>query len=184
MRAQRPGPQRDDGAPEEQSLEEQRQEYELIAKLNTLAAVEYPDDADLRARIRAYELAFRMQTAVPEAVDLSQETAETHKLYGLDQEATKVAGQRLLAARRMVERGVRFVQVLPSAYGTWDSHQKLKENHTRLCATVDLPVAGLIRDLKQRGLLKDTLVVWGAEFGRTPMMQGTDDEDKPAAKPN
>jgi hypothetical protein len=156
---------------EGQTLEQQREEYALIAKLNTLAAVEYPDDADLRARIRAYELAFRMQTAVPEAVDLTQETAETHKLYGLDQEATKVAGQRLLAARRMVERGVRFVQVLPSAYGTWDSHQKLKDNHTRLCATVDLPVAGLIRDLKQRGLFNDVTVVFCTEFGRTPGLE-------------
>ena len=151
-----------------QSLDEQRQEYELIGKLNALSAVEYPDDQELAARIRAYELAFRMQSSVPEAIDFASETAATSKQYGIDNDATKLAGQRLLAARRLVERGVRFVQVFPSPYGVWDSHQKLKTNHTRLCGTVDLPVAGLIQDLKQRGLLDDTLVVFCTEFGRTP----------------
>ncbi|MEZ6050350.1 MAG: DUF1501 domain-containing protein [Planctomycetaceae bacterium] len=135
---------------ERQSADEQRNEFEFINELNELTAVEYPQDQDLRARIRAYELAFRMQSAVPEAVDLTQETAATADLYGLEDDATKLAGQRLLAARRLVERGVRFVQVYPSSYGVWDSHQKLKENHTRLCATIDKPVAGLIHDLKQR----------------------------------
>jgi uncharacterized protein (DUF1501 family) len=154
-----------------QSLQEQRNEYDLIGKLNGLAAVEYPEDQELRARIRAYELAFRMQAAVPEAVDLAQETEATNRLYGLDREETRVAGQRLLAARRLVERGVRFVQVYPSGYGTWDSHQKLKENHTKLCANVDLPTAGLIADLKQRGLLEETVVVFCTEFGRTPGME-------------
>ena len=154
-----------------QSLEEQRQEYDLINKLNALTAVEYPEDQELQARIRAYELAFRMQAAVPEAIDFSQETEATTKLYGIDTDATKVAGQRLLAARRLVERGVRFVQVFPSPYGVWDSHQKLKDNHTRLCATIDRPVAGLIQDLKQRGLLDDTLVVFCTEFGRTPGLE-------------
>ena len=89
----------------------------------------------------------------------------------MNQDATKAAGQKLLAARRLVERGVRFVQVFPSAYGVWDSHQKLKENHTRLCATVDQPVAGLIQDLKQRGLLDDVTVVFCTEFGRTPGLE-------------
>ena len=154
-----------------QTLEEQQNEYELIGRLNELTAVEYPEDQQLRARIRAYELAFRMQAAVPEAVDFSQETAATTKLYGLDQENTKVAGQRLLGARRLVERGVRFVQVFPSSYGVWDSHQKLKDNHTRLCATVDLPVAGLMQDLKQRGLLDQVTVVFCTEFGRTPGLE-------------
>ncbi len=137
-----------------QSFEQQRKEYELISRLNGLTGVEYPEDQQLQARIRAYELAFRMQSSVPEAVDLAQETKDVQELYGLHQEATKVAGERLLAARRLVERGVRFVQVYPSAYGVWDSHQKLQENHTRLCGTVDLPVAGLIKDLKQRGMMK------------------------------
>ncbi|MGC4089166.1 MAG: DUF1501 domain-containing protein [Polyangiaceae bacterium] len=112
-----------------------------------------------------------MQTAVPEAVDFGQETQDTFHLYGIDQEPTKLAGQRLLAARRLVERGVRFVQVFPSPYGVWDSHQKLKDNHTRLCGTVDLPVAGLIKDLKQRGLWEDVVVVFCTEFGRTPGLE-------------
>lgn len=109
-----------------------------------------------------------MQAAVPSAIDFSKETQQTRQLYGLDQDSTKVAGERLLAARRLVEQGVRFIQVFPSAYGVWDSHQKLKDNHTRLCATVDQPVAGLIQDLRQRGLLDRTLVVFCTEFGRTP----------------
>lgn len=155
----------------EQSLESQRAEYELINRLNTLSAVEYPADQDLAARIRSYELAFRMQAAVPEAIGLEQETEATVEMYGLDNETTKVAGQRLLAARRLVERGVRFVQVYPSSYGEWDSHQQLKENHTRLCATVDKPVAGLLQDLKQRGLLDEVTVVFCTEFGRTPGLE-------------
>ncbi|MDP1798331.1 MAG: DUF1501 domain-containing protein [Planctomycetaceae bacterium] len=154
-----------------QSVEQQRREYELIHRLNQFSAIEYPEDRDLRARIRAYELAYRMQAAVPEAVDFKQETEATTKLYGLDNDATKLAGERLLGARRLVERGVRFVQVFPSAYGVWDSHQKLKDNHTRLCATVDLPVAGLMKDLRQRGLLEETLVVFCTEFGRTPGLE-------------
>jgi hypothetical protein len=154
-----------------QSLNEQQHEYDLINKLNELTAVEYPEDQELRARIRAYELAFRMQSAVPEAVDFSKETAATTKLYGIDNDATKLAGQRLLAARRLVERGVRFAQVFPSPYGVWDSHRKLKDNHTRLCASVDLPVAGLIQDLKQRGLLDEVTVVFCTEFGRTPGLE-------------
>ena len=154
-----------------QSLDEQRHEYELINRLNELTAVEYPEDQELRARIKAYELAFRMQSAVPEAIDFAQETATTRKLYGIDDDATKLAGQRLLASRRLIERGVRFVQVFPSKYGVWDSHRNLKENHTRLCATVDLPVAGLIQDLKQRGLLDEVAVVFCTEFGRTPGLE-------------
>jgi hypothetical protein len=154
-----------------QSLAQQRHEYEAINQLNELTAAEYPEDQALRARIRSYELAFRMQAAVPEAVALEQETSETAALYGLGNDATRVAGQRLLAARRLVERGVRFVQVFPSPYGSWDSHQKLKENHTRLCDSVDRPVAGLIQDLKQRGLMDDVVVVFGTEFGRTPGLE-------------
>jgi hypothetical protein len=151
--------------------EEQQQEYELIGQLNQLAAVKYPDDANLRARIKSYELAFRMQTAVPEALGYLSEKEEVKKLYGMNEAATRPAGERLLAARRLVERGVRFVQVYPSAYGTWDSHQKLRDNHSRLCASVDRPVAGLLKDLKQRGLWKDVLVVFCTEFGRTPGLE-------------
>jgi hypothetical protein len=151
--------------------QEQRNEYELIGKLNGLKAVEYPEDAALLARIRSYEMAFRMQTAVPEALGLSSETAATKKLYGIDHEATRLPGQRLLAARRLVERGVRFVQVFPTAYGTWDSHQKLRENHAKMCGQIDQPVAGLLKDLKQRGLLDDVVVVFCTEFGRTPGLE-------------
>lgn len=154
-----------------QSEADQQREYQLIGQLNALTAVEYPDDPELLARIRAYELAFRMQSAVPDAIQMSEETVATHKLYGLDNEATRSAGERLLAARRLVERGVRFVQVFPSAYGVWDSHQKLKENHTRLCGSIDTPIAGLIADLKQRGLFDETLVVFCTEFGRTPGLE-------------
>lgn len=164
-----------------QSFEEQRREYELIGRLNALSAVEYPEDQQLQARIRAYELAFRMQAAVPEAVDFAQETEDTFKLYGIDQKETKEAGQRLLAARRLAERGVRFIQVFPSSYGRWDSHQKLKTNHANMCQLTDLPVAGLIHDLKQRGLWDDVAVVFCTEFGRTPGLEqragGTDGRD-------
>jgi hypothetical protein len=151
--------------------EEQRNEFELIGKLNNLTAAEYPQDAALRARIRSYELAYRMQMAVPQALDLAAETAATNKLYGLDHPATCAAGRRFLAARRLLERGVRFVQVYPTGYGTWDSHQKLRENHSRQCAAVDRPVAGLLQDLKQRGLMNDVVVVFCTEFGRTPGLE-------------
>lgn len=151
--------------------EAQANEFEFIGKLNQLTGVEYPADTALRARIRSYELAFRMQSAVPEAMGFPSESASIQQLYGLDRDATKVAGQRLLSARRLVERGVRFVQVYPSAYGTWDSHQKLKDNHEKLCTSVDLPVAGLLQDLKQRGLSQDVLVVFCTEFGRTPGLE-------------
>lgn len=151
--------------------DQQKNEFELIESLNNLAAAEYPDDPPLRARIKAYELAFRMQTSVPEALDMATETMETQQLYGLDNATTKVAGERCLAARRLIERGVRFIELYPSAYGTWDSHQKLQELHAKRCSEVDKPVAGLITDLKRRGLLKDTVVVFGTEFGRTPGLE-------------
>ena len=154
-----------------QTPEEQRAEYGLIDRLNRLAAVEYPADDALRARIKAYELAYKMQMSVPESLDFQPESATTQMLYGLDHDATKEAGRRLLAARRLVERGVRFVQVYPSGYGTWDSHQKLKTNHEKLCRSVDLPIAGLLKDLKQRGLMEETLVVFCTEFGRTPGLE-------------
>lgn len=149
----------------------QRQEFDLIERLGRIAQRETPEDAELEARLRSYELAFRMQAAVPEGIDLASETAETRVLYGLDRPETETAGNRLLAARRLVERGVRFVQVYPSGYGAWDSHQKLKENHEKLCTSVDRPIAGLIEDLARRGLLDETLVVFCTEFGRTPGLE-------------
>ncbi len=161
--------------------EEQQAEFDLAGRLNRLAAVEYPEDDAIRARIRSYELAFRMQTAVPEAVALQSETQEVQSLYGLDSADTKVAGERLLAARRLVERGVRFVQVYPSPYGVWDSHKALKKNHAAQTAKIDNPVAGLLKDLKRRGLFDDVLVVFCTEFGRTPAVEeragGTDGRD-------
>ncbi len=157
--------------PGEITADRQKREFELIDRLNNLAAADYPDDPALKARIRAYELAYRMQDAIPKTLDFSEETAETQQSYGLDRPVTKPAGERLLAARRLIERGVRFVQVYPSPYGVWDSHQKLKELHAQRCAEVDQPVAAFLWDMKQRGLLEDTVVVFGTEFGRTPGLE-------------
>lgn len=160
--------------------EEQDGEFELLARLNRLSAVEYPDDAALRARIKSYELAFRMQMAVPDVLRLEDETQATERLYGLDQKETATFGQQCLAARRLVERGVRFVQIFHGSNGgagAWDAHGKLKEGHTQLCKQVDQPIAGLLKDLKQRGMLDETLVVWGTEFGRTPGAQNADGRD-------
>ena len=153
------------------SAKQQMDEFQFVNELNRLTMDEFPDDEKLQARIKSYELAFRMQSAVPEAVDLSAESSPTADLYGINDAHSKVAGQRLLAARRMVERGVRFVQVFPSTYGTWDSHQKLKENHAKMCLSVDKPIAGLLKDLKQRGLMEDVAVVFCTEFGRTPGLE-------------
>jgi hypothetical protein len=151
--------------------EEQKQLFDFAGELNGLAAARYPDDADVRARIRSYELAYRMQAAVPKVLDLSKETHHTHKLYGIDNPATAVYGRRLLASRRLVAQGVPFVLCYLSDYGEWDSHTKLQENHARSCARVDKPLAGLLTDLKRTGLDKDVLVVCCTEFGRTPGLE-------------
>lgn len=131
-------------------------------------------DSELNARINSFELAFRMQTEAPEIFDLSEETEGTRQLYGIDQEPTSNFGTQCLLARRLSESGVRFVQV---SHAYWDQHSELKEEHTRLAAEVDKPIAGLLQDLKQRGLLEDTLLIWGAEFGRTPTAQGNNGRD-------
>jgi hypothetical protein len=148
--------------------DEQAAELGLLGRLNRLAGIEYPDDPALRARIRAYELAAGMQTAVPETLQLSR------RLYGMENATTRPFGQLCMAARRLVERGVRFVQIFHGGGGggAWDAHGDIRGNHGSLSAQVDLPIAGLVRDLKQRGLLQDTLVVWGTEFGRSPGAQG------------
>ncbi len=162
------------------SREDQAREFELLRRLNGLTQVEHPDDRALSARIKSYELAFRMQTAVPELFKFEDESDDTRKLYGMDQENTKPFAQTCLAARRMVERGVRFIQVYhgyDGGAGAWDAHGGLKAGHTRLCGQVDKPIAGLLKDLKRRGLLDETLVVWGTEFGRTPGAQGSDGRD-------
>jgi len=154
--------------------EEQRNQFAFIDELNQLSAAEYPEDDQVRARIQTYELAFRMQMSVPEALRLDDETADTQRLYGIDNETTAIYGRRLIAARRLAERGVRFTLVYLSDYGEWDSHTKLKENHARSCARVDKPVAGLLQDLKRRGMWNDTVVVFCTEFGRTPGVEVRD----------
>jgi hypothetical protein len=152
--------------------DEQANEFAFVRRVNQLATIEYPDDQALAARIRSYELAYRMQTAVPEAVNFADETAETLQLYGVGQPMTDAAARRMLAARRFAERGVRFLLVYPSGYSAWDSHSQLKQNHSKLCYEVDQPIAGLLKDLKQRGMLDETLVVFCTEFGRTPGLEG------------
>jgi len=156
------------------TLAERQQQLELLGKLNQLAGVEYPDDAVMRARVKSYELAARMQMSVPEVVRLSDETAETERLYGLDDPATQAAGRYSLTARRLVQRGVRFVQIYDDG---WDAHSELKKNHSTRCKAVDRPIAGLIKDLKRQGMLDETLVVWATEFGRTPGAEKSDGRD-------
>jgi hypothetical protein len=160
--------------------EEQRAEFELLGRLNQLSAIEYPGDEALQARIKSYELAFRMQTAVPEVIRLNDETEETRQLYGLNQTETRAFGENCLAARRLVERGVRFVQVYHGSNGgagSWDAHSGLKNNHATMCGQVDKPIAGLVKDLKRRGLLDETIVVWASEFGRSPGVESSDGRD-------
>ncbi|MBL9093112.1 MAG: DUF1501 domain-containing protein [Planctomycetaceae bacterium] len=151
--------------------QQQRDKLDLLAKLNRDYGAARQDNSDLEARIRAYELAYTMQAEAPHAVDLSRESAATKALYGMDQPETAVYGRNCLLARRLVENGVRFVQLYSGAGSKWDSHSKLEENHGRLCRAVDKPIAGLLTDLKRRGLLDETLVIWGGEFGRTPMSE-------------
>ena len=159
-------------------ISRQRRNLQLLRQLNSLRRS--PGDDILEARAASYELAFRMQRHAPEAVDLSRETRETQSLYGVDRAETEEFGRRCLLARRLVERGVRFVQ-LYSGGGpgnmTWDGHGDIEENHHRLAGQVDQPIAGLLKDLKRRGLLERTLIVWGGEFGRTPMSQGKTGRD-------
>lgn len=161
------------------SSEEQKIEFSLINQLNRLSSEKYPNDSTLQARIKSYELAFRMQTAVPEVIQFDKETKETQDLYGLNNSATKPFGMQLLAARRFVEKGVRFIQIMHGggAAGAWDSHSNLKASHSKLAMQVDQPAAGLLKDLKRRGLLKDTIVVFATEFGRTPGSQGSNGRD-------
>ncbi len=163
----------------ELSRKEQEIEFALVRRLGRLRALAYPDDGALQARIKSYQLAFRMQTAVPEIIDFDSESAATKKLYGLDDKTTRPFAQQLLAARRFAERGVRFIQIMhgDGAAGAWDAHTNLKANHTKLSAQVDRPIAGLLKDLKARGLLDETIVVFATEFGRTPGSQRTNGRD-------
>ncbi len=153
----------------------QRMELDLTRELNDEMLSRTGPDQALEARIESYELAFRMQTAAPELQDISDESAATLKLYGLDDPTTKNFGRMCLMARRFSERGVRFVQISHSY--KWDQHGDLKRDHAKNALEVDRPIYGLLTDLKARGLLEDTLVLWGGEFGRTPTSQGSDGRD-------
>ena len=158
---------------------QQEAQFDLIHRLNGLNAEQYPGDKTLAARMKSYQLAFNMQTAVPETMNLDAESAETKKLYGMDDKVAEPFARQLMVARRLAERGVRFIQLQhgDGAAGAWDSHSGLKKNHSSLAQQVDKPISGLLKDLKQRGMLDDTLVVFATEFGRTPGSQGSDGRD-------
>ncbi len=156
--------------------EQQRARLDLLAQLNDLDRRRYPGSSELAARISSYELAYRMQGCAPEAVDVGKEPQPVKKLYGLDNPVTAPFGHQCLMARRLVERGVRFVQLYHGGLGqqdtdTWDAHRNVKENHTQHAAEVDKPIAGLLEDLQRAGLLDSTLVIWQSEFGRMPISQ-------------
>jgi len=159
------------------SDEQQRNQLGLLRRLNEIWSRDKQEDSELDARVRSYELAYEMQSAASEAVDLKRESAATHSLYGLDQPETAVFGANCLMARRLVERGVRFVELYSGSGSAWDAHQHIEDNHSKLCRSSDKPIAGLLADLKARGMLKDTLVVWGGEFGRTPFNELSDGRD-------
>ena len=159
------------------SPEMRLRQLEMLRRLNDQHLKSREGQSELEARIRAYELAYRMQAAAPEAVNLRKETEATKKLYGFGNKDTEPFGRCCLLARRLVERGVRFVQIYHGAGSKWDSHSKMESNHSRQCRQSDLPTAGLLKDLKARGLLDDTLVIWGGEFGRTPMSEKGDGRD-------
>ena len=148
----------------------------LLDELNRRHAARFPENTELSARIANFETAARMQSAVPEALDLSGESAATKKLYGLDNPVTEEYARRCLLARRLVERGVRFVQLFLNGQ-PWDTHDKNAERLKGLCARTDQPSAALVRDLKARGLLDSTVVLWTGEFGRLPVSQGKDGRD-------
>ncbi|MBG87873.1 MAG: hypothetical protein CMO80_13345 [Verrucomicrobiales bacterium] len=166
--------------PGDVSAEQQRARLDLIAKLNDRHLAANPGERELAARIYSYELAARMQLAAPEAVDITQESATTRRLYGMEQPISAYFGRQCLMARRLVERGVRFVQLYSGGGDqmlSWDAHGNLRANLEQHCPEVDQPVAGLIQDLKQRGMLEETLIIWGGEFGRMPTNQGSAGRD-------
>ena len=162
--------------PKNVTAEEQRSRLDLLEKLNRMDLEKNPGNSELAARIESYELAYRMQGCAPEVVDLNSESGATKKLYGLDSGVTEPFGRQCLMARRLVERGVRFVQLYHGGLGnqntdTWDAHENVQSNHTKHAAEVDLPISGLLTDLRARGLLDSTLLVWQGEFGRMPISQ-------------
>lgn len=161
--------------PQDVTRDDQRRQLDLLARLNGRHLESHPGEADLLGRIQSFELAYRMQAEATDLVDFSQEAAATQEMYGLDRKETKSYGLKCLLARRLVERGVRFVQVYSD--GEWDAHSNLTANHTEHCLATDVPIAALLADLKERGLLGSTLVIWGGEFGRMPVAQGKDGRD-------
>jgi Protein of unknown function (DUF1501) len=171
--------------PELVDLAQQRDDLDLLRELNAHGSAVRPDDTELLARSRSYELAYRMESAAPDAVDLGKETEATKTLYGLNDEATKDYGTVMLRARRLVERGVRFIQVVSGPVDNagggdernWDAHVDLEENHSAHAKAVDKPIAGLLADLEARGLLDQTLVIWTSEFGRTSWGQSGNGRD-------
>lgn len=163
--------------PETVSDEQQRNKLDLLAQINQHFSASKPDDLELLARLHSYELAYRMQAATPEAVDLTKESDATKKLYGIDNPATAKYGTMCLLARRLAERNVRFIQLYSGSGSGWDAHSNIEGNHSRMCFSIDKPIAGLLADLKSRGLLETTLVVWGGEFGRTPFNESGNGRD-------
>jgi hypothetical protein len=162
--------------PSDIAPEQQRARLDLLMKLNQMDADKYPGNTDLTARIESYELAYRMQRTAPEAVEVESEPEATKKLYGLDDPVTAPFARQCIMARRLVERGVRFVQLYHGGLGiqnvdTWDAHENVQDNHSRHGAEVDKPIAALLTDLRATGLLDSTLVIWQGEFGRMPISQ-------------
>jgi Protein of unknown function (DUF1501) len=166
--------------PKEMGPERQRHWLELLRSYNQEHLQRNPEDTDLSARIQSYELAYRMQIHASEAIDITKESEATRKLYGLDEEITQYFGRQALMARRLVERGVRFVQLYSGGGNhttTWDQHWELEKYHSQHAAETDKPIAGLLKDLKSRGLLDETLIIWHGEFGRMPISQRLDGRD-------
>ncbi len=161
--------------PRDVTRDDQRRQLDLLARLNDEHLKSHPGESELLGRIQSFELAYRMQSEAVSLIDFATETEATRKSYGLDRQETKSYGSKCLLARRLVESGVRFVQVYSD--GEWDAHSNLTGNHTGHCLATDVPIAGLLTDLKQRGLMDSTLVIWGGEFGRMPVSQGKDGRD-------
>ena len=161
--------------PKDISDEDQRAQLDFMSKLNHEHLAAHPGEPDLSARINTFELAYRMQMEASDLVNFSTESEATQKMYGLDKGQSRSFGSKCLMARRLIERGVRFVQVYSD--GEWDAHSDLAGNHTGHCAATDVPIHGLLTDLRQRGLLDETLVIWGGEFGRMPVSQGGNGRD-------
>jgi hypothetical protein len=161
--------------PDGVSREDQRAQLDFLNKMNNAHLAEHEGEPDLLARIQSFELAYRMQMEAMDLSDFSKESKETIEMYGLDKEVSKNIGTKCLMARRLIERGVRFVQVYSD--GEWDAHGDLKGNHSQHCASTDMPIHGLLTDLKRRGLWDSTLVIWGGEFGRMPVSQGNGGRD-------